>query len=212
MTPADLIDPSALALVLGGVGLATLLRTPLADVRAALLAVVRRPVAAEVGAQLARLEQAVAARGRFAVDPALPADADLDAAARLVARGAGRAAIADQLDGQRARRMEDTARHRAMFDGAAESAPVLGLIGTVLGLMALFADGPDALSGGGGLATALTTTLYGALLATFVLSPLSARIGAKAARDEAIRLALEARLLALAEGAERPPARLVRVA
>lgn len=212
MTPADLIDLSALTLVVGGIALATLLRTPWAELRETFAAVARRPLSAAVGAELARLEQAAARHGRFAVDPALPADPDLDAAARLIARGSGRAAVADLLDGQRARRADGLARHRALFDGAAETAPVLGLIGTVVGLMALFADGAGALSGGG-LATALTTTLYGAVLATFVLSPLSARLAARTAREEAERLGLEARLLALVEeGAARAPTRLVRVA
>lgn len=203
MSPTDLIDLPSLAIVVGGLSAATILRTPAADVRQAFSAAVRRPLSQAVSAQVARLEQAVALRGRFAVDPAIGADDDLDAAARLLVRGDTSEAIRGFLDEQRSRRSEAAAMHRAVFAEAAEAAPVMGLIGTVLGLMSLFADGGSGALSGGGLATALTTTLYGAVLGTLILSPLAARIGSRVHREEAVRRQIEARLLALADRSGR---------
>ena len=65
--------------------------------------------------------------------------------------------------------------------------------------MTLFADGGAAALSGGGLSTALLTTLYGAVLGTLVLAPVASRLAARARVEDEVRLTLEARLLALAD-------------
>lgn len=83
-------------------------------------------------------------------------------------------AEADRLAASRLRLAELLAR-------AADVAPALGLIGTLIGLVDMLGklDDPSAL--GPGMAVALLTTLYGAVLAHMVLLPLAARVQANVA-------------------------------
>jgi chemotaxis protein MotA len=61
------------------------------------------------------------------------------------------------------------------FMGAA--APAFGMIGTLIGLVQMLRslDSPDAI--GGGMAVALLTTFYGALIANLVFIPLAGKLG-----------------------------------
>jgi len=69
---------------------------------------------------------------------------------------------------------------------AADVAPAMGLIGTLIGLVQMLGvlDTPGRI--GPGMALALLTTLYGAVLAHLVLLPLAARIDRAAEADERI--------------------------
>ncbi|SFL78380.1 motility protein A [Halanaerobium salsuginis] len=69
-----------------------------------------------------------------------------------------------------------TERHtkgRGIFSTMGELAPAFGMIGTLIGLIQMLSqlDDPDQL--GGGMAIALITTLYGALLANWIFIPLT---------------------------------------
>ena len=194
-----LFDPLSAALVGGGTLLTALLRSPWAEVRAGARLAFGRGGLGAAAVSVARLEQAVERAGPYAVDPAVPEDADLDAAARLMCRADPVAEMDALFAAQRARRRAAGERACALFVDAAESAPVLGLIGTVVGLMSLFADGGAAALGGGGLATALATTLYGAVLGTLVLAPLASRLAVRLSAEDEVRQALEHRIVRLCE-------------
>lgn len=60
--------------------------------------------------------------------------------------------------------------------GMGEAAPAFGMIGTVVGLVVIMANLSDPDKIGPGLAVALITTLYGALLSNMILMPLSAKM------------------------------------
>lgn len=59
---------------------------------------------------------------------------------------------------------------------AAEFAPAMGLIGTLIGLVKMLGNLDDPGSIGPAMAIALLTTLYGAILANMVFSPMSAKL------------------------------------
>ena len=68
------------------------------------------------------------------------------------------------------------ARHVAIADvwsSAAEAAPAMGMVGTLIGLASMFASMTDPKAIGGAMAIALLATLYGALLANLVLTPIA---------------------------------------
>ncbi len=78
------------------------------------------------------------------------------------------------------------ARHAAGADvlrKAAEYAPAMGLIGTLIGLVQMLANLDDPSSIGPSMAVALITTLYGAILANLVFSPLAAKLDRNAAEE-----------------------------
>jgi len=71
------------------------------------------------------------------------------------------------------------ARHEqtvGMLRKAAEVAPAMGLIGTLVGLVQMLAQLDDPSSIGPSMAVALLTTFYGALLGTVILGPLATKL------------------------------------
>ncbi len=72
-----------------------------------------------------------------------------------------------------------THRHQRSADvlrRAAEYAPAMGLIGTLIGLVQMLGNLDDPSSIGPAMAVALLTTFYGAVLANLVFSPLAAKL------------------------------------
>ncbi|HKL10427.1 MAG TPA: MotA/TolQ/ExbB proton channel family protein [Clostridia bacterium] len=63
-----------------------------------------------------------------------------------------------------------------IFKSWGELAPAFGMIGTLIGLIIMLSDLSDSSAIGVGMATALITTFYGALLANLVLIPISTKL------------------------------------
>ena len=70
-------------------------------------------------------------------------------------------------------------RHQAgkgMFDAAGRFAPAFGMIGTLVGLVAMLSNMEDPSAIGAGMAAALLTTLYGAIVANVVFLPMADKL------------------------------------
>lgn len=79
-------------------------------------------------------------------------------------------------------------RHRratSIMRRAAEIAPAMGLIGTLVGLVQMLAQLDDPASIGPAMAVALLTTFYGAIMGTVILNPLAAKLE-RNSNDEAM--------------------------
>ena len=75
--------------------------------------------------------------------------------------------------------MATVQRHRkaaSILRKAAEIAPAMGLIGTLIGLVQMLGNLDDPSTIGPSMAVALLTTLYGAVLSTMVFSPLASKL------------------------------------
>lgn len=71
------------------------------------------------------------------------------------------------------------ARHKTyhnIIDKFAEAAPAWGMIGTVMGLVVIMANLSDPNAIGPGLAVALITTLYGAVVANMIFIPIAGKL------------------------------------
>ena len=93
-----------------------------------------------------------------------------------------------------------SARHRAgksLFDTMGRFAPAFGMIGTLMGLIIMLGnmDDPDAI--GPGMAVALITTLYGAVLSNLVFLPLSEKLSFYSKRELEIREVILRGILAI---------------
>ena len=71
---------------------------------------------------------------------------------------------------------------------AAEVAPAMGLIGTLVGLVQMLANLSDPENIGPNMAVALLTTFYGAILSTVVFGPMAAKLERNSGRETLIRL------------------------
>ena len=72
---------------------------------------------------------------------------------------------------------------KALFENIGRFAPAFGMIGTLIGLVKMLANMDDPSKIGAGMAIALLTTMYGALLANLIALPLAEKLG-KRSREE----------------------------
>ncbi len=81
---------------------------------------------------------------------------------------------------------EMTGRHRksaSVLRKAAEIAPAMGLIGTLIGLVQMLGNLDDPSTIGPAMAVALMTTFYGAVLANMLFAPLAAKLERNSAEE-----------------------------
>lgn len=94
-------------------------------------------------------------------------------------------------------------RHKtgaSIFTDMASMAPAMGMIGTLVGLVAMLANMSDPKAIGPAMAVALLTTLYGAVLANGVCEPVADKLTQKAADDVLIKNLVIDALLAIQNG------------
>lgn len=72
---------------------------------------------------------------------------------------------------------------KALLDTLGRYAPAFGMIGTLIGLIAMLSNMDDPSSIGAGMAAALLTTLYGALLANLVFLPMADKLYQRAGEE-----------------------------
>ncbi len=72
---------------------------------------------------------------------------------------------------------------KGMLDAMGKYAPAFGMIGTLVGLVAMLSNMDDPSKIGAGMAAALLTTLYGALLANILFLPLADKLGLRSAEE-----------------------------
>ena len=211
LAPAQLFDPAAAALVIGGTALAAMLRSPaghLGRAVASLRTLARRPFSADpLLHQVAAQGRIVRRHGVHALDRSVPADSDIAAAFALIVDGADADAVTTLLAEARRRRIERHLAAAEVWAGAAEAAPAMGMIGTLIGLARTFAAMDDPAAIGASMAVALLATLYGALVANLVAGPIAARLRAAARAEASERLRLQAPLAALAAREALPRAK-----
>ena len=174
------LDPAALAIVGGGTLLATAARGPLGDTMDALRALpvlVRRPFDfGPARAQLARAERVSQAKSLLAIDSHLLKDRDVAQGVEAVADGATADQVEQLLNRLREERLDRHTVVQEFWAAAAEAAPAMGMIGTLIGLVRLFGSMDDPAAIGSAMAVALLATLYGAMFANLIAAPISARL------------------------------------
>src|SRR3546814_3617509 len=114
--------------------------------------------------------------GVIALDRSVIRDPDVAVAVAAIVDGAGPDEIATLLAEQRETRDDRHATAADVWDAAAELAPAMGMIGTMIGLVGMFTAMDDPQSIGGAMAIAPLTTLSGAVLASLVAMPVAGRV------------------------------------
>jgi chemotaxis protein MotA len=72
---------------------------------------------------------------------------------------------------------------KGLLQAIGKYSPAFGMIGTLVGLVAMLADLSDPSSIGAGLAVALLTTMYGAIIANACALPLADRLGRRSGEE-----------------------------
>ena len=188
MNFAALLDPASAAIVIGGTGLATLLRCGWGNCRIASMALAQAPrrhfdaegTKAELAVQLREIQQ----DGLLRAQPHRFGDSEFDEATDALIGNRSVSALIAAHERHKARRVEASGCAASTLAQASELAPVFGLAGTLVSLSQLPVDGIARGAFAGAIGMAVLTTLYGLLLANLVLAPLARVVERAAAAEE----------------------------
>jgi chemotaxis protein MotA len=186
-----LLDPWSLAIVLGGTAFATLLRCGPSEWRALSRCIgqlgTRRFSYVRARAELAPQVEVIRHDGVLRAQPDPSGDVEIAEATDALIRHRSVSALIEAHE--RHRRMRQELRRSAvqMLAQAGELAPVFGLVGTLIALSQMSADGLERGALMGAVATAVLTTLYGLLTAHLLIFPLARMIERRGDDEEAER-------------------------
>jgi chemotaxis protein MotA len=96
-----------------------------------------------------------------------------------------------------------TQRHEfgaSIFKSLGDIAPAMGMIGTLIGLVAMLSNMDDPKSIGPAMAVALLTTLYGAFLANIICLPISAKLNVRSQEEKVNQSLVLDGILGIADG------------
>lgn len=96
--------------------------------------------------------------------------------------------------------IERHSRGATLFSAMAEVAPAMGMIGTLIGLVAMLANMDDPKAIGPAMAVALLTTLYGAVIANCIAGPIADKLKLRAAEEALVKSLVIDALLAIQNG------------
>ena len=92
---------------------------------------------------------------------------------------------------------------KKLLDQMGAFAPAFGMIGTLVGLVQMLQNLSDPSSIGGGMATALLTTLYGAMIANMLFIPLAGKLDVRSKEEVLLRELMIEGIVAIQSG-EKP--------
>jgi chemotaxis protein MotA len=119
---------------------------------------------------------------------------------QLVVDGTEPDAIRSVLEVELNARETSDLRAARVFEGMGVYAPTLGIIGAVLGLMAVMQNLADPAKLGQGIAAAFTATIYGIGLANLFLLPMAAKLKTAAQTQSHVREMVIEGMIAIANG------------
>lgn len=186
----QVFDPLSAAIVFGGTAAATVLRCGWRDSRAAVQAVAHLVIPAfdseRVRAELAVQIQEIGEDGLLRAEPHHFGDGEFDDLSEALVRHRSIRALYDEHERHRGRRISLAGAADRALSEAAELAPVLGLVGTLVAL-ALFSGAADDTGYASAIGTAIMATLYGLIAANFLFAPLAGAIERRARAEERAR-------------------------
>jgi len=92
------------------------------------------------------------------------------------------------------------AKGRSILEAAAASAPAFGMIGTLIGLVKMLSTLNEPSKVGPGMATALLTTLYGAVMAYLIFAPLARKLALNSKKEVLVREMMLEGILSILSG------------
>jgi chemotaxis protein MotA len=204
-------DPLSMLIVFGGAALVATLRTTRQDAARAFRALGQifhaDPEADAMAAIVAvgKVEKLTEIRNIGCVDRIKTAERFLRRVVRRLAQAQTAEAFARWARHDLAERERRHQGAIGFWRSVAETAPSMGMIGTVAGLVQMFAALDDMNKIGPAMALAMLTTLYGIVLSTVIAGPIASRLERLSAAELAWQREALERLLQIAE-AELAPA------
>ena len=193
-TPGAFVDLPAIFIVIGGTfgvttacfSLSDIARTPAVVAKTLFHSV---PDAEAEARRMLRLADEARKSGILSLEESLPGMADepfVQKALALAVDGVPAEEIQHVLQHAIDEMIQRHVRSAGVLRKAAEVAPAMGLIGTLIGLVQMLGNLDDPAAVGPGMAIALLTTFYGAVLSNMLFAPLATKLERNSAEESLV--------------------------
>jgi len=201
------IDAPSLMITVGGSFAAVLINFPLKKALTTFSVVkncffFKLPTAHEVIEQFREYATTARRDGLLALEGVMEEITDpfLKRGMEQVVGGTSREELAEGLENEVDQIDQRHTQGKKIVDAVAAAAPAFGMIGTLIGLVQMLNKLDDPSQIGGGMAVALLTTLYGAVIANMFCVPLSGKLESRAQEETMVRELMITGLVSLVEG------------
>ena len=187
------ISEHAMIIIFGGSFAATLIRFPLATMMhglpmgASYAFKLTSSNARDLVDEIAGLAEIARKTGPVGLEKVTPADPFLAKGTRFIADGYDADFIRDNLERDRDNFLTHLDEGQKIYRAIGDCAPAFGMIGTLIGMVQMFANMTDPSKLGPFMATALLATLYGALVANLFCLPIADKLHGKLLDEETNR-------------------------
>ena len=191
---ASMVDPPSMIIVVGGTLSATLIANPLQEV-IGLIGVIKCAILTNVPVPTIIIERIVGfaetarREGILALEQAIEEGDDpfLSTGVRLAVDGTEPDLIMDILETELQFVQERHEQGQTIIANMGNAAPAFGMIGTLIGLVIMLKNMDDPAAIGPGMAIALLTTMYGAILANIIFGPISAKLKVYSSKEVLVK-------------------------
>ncbi len=188
------VNVPSIAIVFGGTAAVTLMNFPLAQIKQIIKVTLRTylfklPTPQEEIERIIEYSNLARKEGLLALEGKLKEvdDAFFSKGVQLVIDGFPAETVRDIMDLEAEWQKARHADGKKMLDAVGAMAPAFGMIGTLVGLVQMLQNLSDPSKIGGGMATALLTTLYGAMCANMLCIPLAGKLEVRALEEALLR-------------------------
>jgi chemotaxis protein MotA len=184
------VSDHAIIIIFGGSFAATLIRFPLSSIFHGLplgmkfVFTMRRISQRELVDEIAGLAEIARKQGPIGLEKVEVEDPYLAKGIRFVADGYDAEFIRDNLERDRDNFLSHLDEGQKIYRAVGDCAPAFGMIGTLIGMVQMFANMTDPSKLGPYMATALLATLYGAVVANIVCLPIADKLHLKLVDEE----------------------------
>jgi chemotaxis protein MotA len=205
--PASLIDAASIVVVFGGTIGATLMAFPLAVVFKIHTVVLKAffgvpPDALHTIRNLVKYAEVARREGILSLENLVDEmdDEFIIRGIKMAVDGTDPELIRTIMETELESLMDRHAQGKKILDNIAKYAPAFGMIGTLMGLIFMLQNMDDPSAIGPGMAVALITTLYGALIANVIASPAADKLSVRDTEEVMVKTVIIAGVMAIQSG------------
>jgi len=188
--PSVFLDTHSAIIVFGGALAATMIRFPMhaiisgGPVGLKYAFTMRKVTPRDLITEISQLADLVRKNGPLALENVKVSDPFLGKGVRYIADGYDGEFIRNSLELERDLLLMRMSSGEKIFRSIGDCAPAFGMVGTLIGMVQMFANMDDPSTLGPYMAIALTATLYGALVQNFLGTPIADKLHMKFAEEE----------------------------
>ncbi|MBK8085597.1 MAG: MotA/TolQ/ExbB proton channel family protein [Devosia sp.] len=150
--------------------------------------------------QIAEIAETMRRQGPIALEQVEIEDKFFQRGVRMIADGFSAEALRASLERERDLDHERVEESHKIFKALGDTAPGMGMVGTLIGLVSMFGHMDDPKKIGPGMAIALLATFYGAAISNVFALPISDKLANRAAEEGTHRTLIIEALVMIREG------------